>query len=59
MEWFIKGGMEIINGILGGEFYILQLNIVNLNLDKIKVDLNKFYLKFDFFISKWWSDFIE
>lgn len=51
--------MEIINGILGGEFYILQLNIVNLNLDKIKVDLNKFRLKFDYFISKWWSDFIE
>ena len=58
-EWLPKEGMEITNGIPGGEPQILQPNIANLNLDKIKADLNKFRLKFDHSTSKWWSDFIE
>ena len=58
-EWLPKGGMEIANGIPGGEPDILQQNIANLNLEKNKADLNKFRLKFDHSTSKWWSDFIQ
>ena len=58
-EWLPKGGMEITDGIPAGEPAILQPNIANLNLGRIKADLNKFRLKFDHSTSKWWSDFIQ
>ena len=58
-EWLPKGGVEITNGIPGGDPDILQQNIANLNLEKNKADLNKFRLKFDHSTSKWWSDFIQ
>ena len=58
-EWLPNGGIQITNGIPVGEPVILQPNIGNLNLGKIKADLNKFRLKFDHSASKWWSDFIE
>ena len=51
--------MEITDGIPAGEPAILQPNIANLNLGRIKADLNKFRLKFDHSTSKWWSDFIQ
>ena len=58
-EWLPKEGIEITKGIPGGEPDILQPNISNLNLEKIKADLHKFRLKFDHSTSKWWSDFIQ
>ena len=44
-EWLPKGGMEITNGVSGGKPDIQQPNISNLNLGRIKADLNKFCLK--------------
>ena len=44
-EWLPKGGMEITNGVPGGKPDIQQPNISNLNLGRIKADLNKFCLK--------------
>ena len=54
-----KGGMEITDGVPVGEPDILQQNISNLNLGRIKADLNKFRLKFDHSTSKWWNVFIQ
>ena len=51
--------MEITDGVPVGESDILQQNISNLNLGRIKADLNKFRLKFDNSTSKWWNDFIQ
>ena len=51
--------MEITDGVPVGESDILQQNISNLNLGRIKADLNKFRLKFDHSTSKWWNDFIQ
>jgi len=58
-EWLPEGGIQITDGVPAGEPAILQPNISNLNLDRLKADLNKFRLKFDHSTSKWWTDFIK